>query len=71
MTKEFEDEKRKHYPLSDNVYAAVTRHRDSSVLKGVTIPRYVDRIASGVYDFIRVPLSDQLFEVMYQMMYVL
>lgn len=32
---------------------------------------YVDRIASGVYDFIRVPLSDQLFEVMYQMMYVL
>lgn len=40
MTKEFEDEKRKHYPLSDNVYAAlytVTRHRDLSVLKGVTI----------------------------------
>lgn len=68
MTKEFEDEKRKHYPLSYNVYAAVTRHRDLSVLKGVTI---CWSIASGVYDFIRVPLSDQLFEVMYQMMYVL
>lgn len=31
---------------------------------------YVDWIASGVYDFIRVPLFDQLFEVMNQMMYV-
>lgn len=28
----------------------------------------VDWIASGVYDFIRVPLSDQLFKVMNQKM---
>lgn len=27
MTKEFEDVKRKHYPLSDSVYAAMTRQR--------------------------------------------
>lgn len=40
MIKEFEDEKRKYYLLSDNVYVVlyiVIRYRDLLVLKGVII----------------------------------
>lgn len=37
MIKEFEDEKRKYYLLSYNVYVVVIRYRDLLVLKGVII----------------------------------